>query len=356
MNAENKIERDDEIDLIALLSQLYRARKLIVKITLVFFVVGLLVALVSPKVFKAHAVFVVQDTEKQVSSSLSGLAALAGVNLQSESVGAIPASLYPNIVTGIPFKLELLNTPLKSKNTNYKEYLIDQNNSTLSLLKKYTIGLPGVILKSLNSNKQNDAEIDLKQLDEIEFGLTQSLEELVNVEVNQKEGFITLSALDSDPKIAARIASRALDLLQEQIILFKTNNAKRIFDYVETQYQIKQKQYDSIQIELASFKDRNKNISTAVFESNLEKLQTQYDLVYAVYLELAKQREQAKLQVNKEIPNISVIEPIYVPSKKEQPKRALILVIFTFLGVVISCGWILISDPVNQIMKEIKAV
>jgi len=72
-------------------------------------------------------------------------------------------------------------------------------------------------------------------------------------------------------------------------------------------------------------------------------------------LELAKQREQAKLQVNKEIPNISVIEPIYVPNKKEQPKRALILVIFTFLGVVISCGWILISDPVNQIIKEIKA-
>ena len=73
----------------------------------------------------------------------------------------------------------------------------------------------------------------------------------------------------------------------------KTENAKKILSYVEKQYELKEQQYLEVQQELAEFKDQNKNILTAVFESNLQKIQTRYDLIYGVYLELSKQLEQA---------------------------------------------------------------
>ena len=353
--------QEDEIDLIALLASLYQKKRFIFKTVIGFMIIGLFVALVSPTIYKAQAIFVVQNSDKQVSSSISGLAALAGVNLQSEAMGDIPPSLYPNIVSGIPFKLDLLNTELEPNQLNYKDYLLNKPNSFGATIKKYTIGLPSLILSTILSTLKGDQEVEVLknkeifQLSEIDFELTESLEELISVEVNQKEGFITLSTLDQNPKYAAVMTSKALALLQNFITNYKTENANRILTFVTQQFELKQKQYNAVQKELAEFKDQNKNISTAVFQSNLQKIQTRYDLVYSVYLELSKQLEQAKLQVSKEIPNITIIEPVYIPNQREQPKRALILVVFSFLGLVVSCGWVLVSKPILEISKQIKA-
>ena len=352
---------EDEIDVIALLASLYQKKRFILKTVVGFMIIGLFVALVSPTIYKAQAIFVVQNSDKQVSSSISGLAALAGVNLQSEAMGDIPPSLYPNIVSGIPFKVDLLNTELEPNQLNYKDYLLNKPNSFGPTIKKYTIGLPSLILSTILSTFKGDQQVEVLknkeifQLSEIDFKLTKSLEELISVEVNEKEGFITLSTLDQNPKYAAVVTSKALALLQNFITNYKTENANRILTFVTQQFELKQKQYNAVQKELAEFKDQNKNISTAVFQSNLQKIQTRYDLVYSVYLELSKQLEQAKLQVSKEIPNISIIEPVYIPNQKEQPKRALILVVFTFLGLVVSCGWVLVSKPILEISKQIKA-
>ena len=355
MKSSNSIQ-EDEIDLVALLASIYQKRRFILKSVLIFMVLGLIVAIISPKVYKAQAVFVVQNSDKQISSSISSFAALAGVNLQSESMGDIPALLYPNIVSGVPFNLDLLKTPLDSNKLNYRDHLLQNKSSLISLIKKYTIGLPSHISSSFKSKNQTNIEFtsDIFQISEIDYKLIKNMNELISVEVNKKEGLISLSAMDPNPKYAAIIANRALELLQNFIFDYKTENAKRIFKFISEQYDSKQKQYYEIQKELAEFKDQNKNISTAVFQSNLQKIQTRYDIVYSVYLELSKQLEQAKIQVKKQVPNISIIEPVFIPNEKEKPKRFLILVIYSFLGLVLSIGWVLISRPVYDILKTIR--
>ena len=132
MNTNNPHLQEDEIDLVALLAKLYQKRKFIIKTIVIFALVGIFVALVSKEVFRAKGVFVVQNSEKQVSSSISGLAALAGVNLQSEALGDIPPSLYPNIVSGITFKLALFGTVLDSSGLTYKDYLLFKASSPVS--------------------------------------------------------------------------------------------------------------------------------------------------------------------------------------------------------------------------------
>ena len=356
MNSKNSHLQEDEIDLVALLAKLYQKRRSIIKTTLIFALVGIFVALVSKEVFRAKGVFVVQNSEKQMSSSISGLAALAGVNLQSEAMGDIPPSLYPNIVGSVSFKLALFSTLLDSSGLTYKDYLLSKTSSPATLLKKYTIGIPGLLAKKFRQSDQQNTQSSggIMQLSEQDFELTELIEELIQVEVNEKEGFISLSAMDQNPKYAAVVAARAMELLQDFITTYKTENAKKILSYVEKQYELKEQQYLVVQQELAEFKDQNKNISTAVFESNLQKIQTRYDLIYGVYLELSKQLEQAKLQVSKDIPNISMIESIYVPYQRESPKRALILIIYTFLGFIISCGWVLVNEPLQQISRQIR--
>lgn len=343
------LSQEDEIDLVALLRSLFQWRWLIVKTTLIFVFIGIIVALVSATKYESSTVFIVEGEKEQVGSSLSGLAALAGINLGSGSNGSIPASLYPKIVGSLEFKLQVLDLILPQTQQRYFDYLESQNKSILPFNFSFFLGNDPDKEQNIGSLNQGYYSLDKKT-----YELTKLLEEVIRVEVNEKEGFVSLLAQDQDPEIAAFITSRSLGLLQQTIINYKTENAQRVLKYLDDQFEKKSKEYVQIQKELAEFKDQNKNISTAVFESNLQKLQTRYDLVYTVYIELSKQIEQAKLQVNKDIPNISIIEPVVVPQERESPKRKLIVIIFGFLGGVLSCGWILIKNPLGELYIQIK--
>jgi uncharacterized protein involved in exopolysaccharide biosynthesis len=75
--------------------------------------------------------------------------------------------------------------------------------------------------------------------------------------------------------------------------------------------------------------------------------------VSSVFQELAGQLEQAKLQVSKDTPIFTVIEPVNIPLERSKPKRTLMVLIWTFLGAVLSTGWVLVRDTVFQIKEEV---
>jgi uncharacterized protein involved in exopolysaccharide biosynthesis len=73
----------------------------------------------------------------------------------------------------------------------------------------------------------------------------------------------------------------------------------------------------------------------------------------SVFQELAGQVEQAKIQVNKDTPIFTIIEPVSVPLERSKPKRTMMVIVWTFLGIVFSVGWVLVKSPVQQIIKEL---
>ena len=77
---------NDEIDLIDLLKKLYKSRKLIIYITIIFSSIGIALAVLLPVKYNSKTVFITQNQEKG-SSSLSGVASLVGINLGSSSFG-----------------------------------------------------------------------------------------------------------------------------------------------------------------------------------------------------------------------------------------------------------------------------
>ena len=100
---------NDEIDLIDLLKKLYKSRKLIIYITIIFSIIGIAFALLLPVKYNSTTVFITQNQETG-SSSLSGVASLVGINLGSSSFGGeIPPTMYPQIIESVKFKRLLLN-------------------------------------------------------------------------------------------------------------------------------------------------------------------------------------------------------------------------------------------------------
>ena len=55
---------------------------------------------------------------------------------------------------------------------------------------------------------------------------------------------------------------------------------------------------------------------------------------------MAKQLEQAKMQVKRDTPNLTIIQPVTVP-RKAANSRARTLAVWTFLGILLGCGIVL---------------
>lgn len=350
-----KVE-DDEIDLIALAKTIWDERKFIIKTVILFMVIGLLVALFSPKEYTASSTMVPQlSSSKSKLGGLSSLAAMAGFNLDIDmETSELSPYIYPQIVQSVPFQLELMETPFKVKGIDkpisiYEYYTEDYAGiNIISAVKKYTIGLPGVILGALKS-KQPEEELAVSgdslinspiTLTEDQEIIRKMLSERVTLETNDKEGYVILNVAAHDPKLAAQVAYKAQSLLQKYITEFKIKKAKAQLVFIEERFVEKRKDFEKAQANLAAFRDRNKNVTSAVARTEEERLQSDYQLAFEVYSQLAQQFEQAQIKVKEDTPVFSIVKPVTVPLERSKPNRPMILIIWTFLGGVIAIGWI----------------
>ena len=348
--------KDDEIDLIALLKTVFIARGFVFKTTILFAILGLILAVSSPTKYKASSIFMPQLSEGQTNSSFGGLASLAGINLSS-ILGSQPQdfspSLYPKIAESVPYRLALLDVKVES-NLTFRDYILSQNTGlgTLRLIKKYTLGLPGLLLNKQDDNKEtlNSSLFQIKKKDN---DLFEVLDEVVSIEVDDSEGLVLISAELADPIVAAQLAKAATELLQSNIIAFKSQSARNNLDFIKRQYELKKQEFEEIQDSIAKFKDKNLNITSTLYQNQLTRLESQFTVISTVFQELAGQVEQAKIQVNKDTPIFTIIEPVSVPLEPSKPKRTTMIIIWTSLGGLFSVGWVLVKPQVQQTLKEL---
>lgn len=356
---------EDEIDLLELAKTVWKKRKQVIRITFAFILVGLAVALLTPKEFTASSTFIPQTSESgKGGGSLGGLASLAGINLGGISGGSeIQPSLYPKFVSSVHFRKALLNAPIMveglSETVTYAKYYEEvAKPGLMANIKKYTIGLPGLILKAIKGKPDQalvqTEEGDLIRLSEDEVGHFGRLDGQMSVSPNEKEGFVSLTFVMPEPLMAAQMAKYAQELLQNEVIAYKISNAREQLIYTEERFEEKKAEFDQIQARLANFRDRNQNISSATAMNQMERLEAEFNFAFSIYTELAKQLEQAKLQVSKDTPIFSIIQPVTIPTEKSAPKRPLILVIFAILGCIIALGYIFGSEFLIGVKEQWK--
>ena len=355
-------ENEDEIDLIELLKKIYAQKKLIIKATFFSVLIGVIFALFQPNEFTSSTTFIPQLSSgiKTGGSSLSGLASLAGINVGSmESSSEFPPSLYPKVVNGIPFRLDLLSSKIKLDNNSIlvKDYFSDKASSFnfLGIIKKYTIGLPSLLMSSFKKQDVLSANSVIYSVTEEDKGFFDILLNSLSLSINEKEGFITISFTDSNKNVAAQITQIAQNLLQKKIIEFKNQSSKEMLDFAMKQYVEKKNDYEKLQDQRAVFVDKNINISSSLFQNKLSRIESEVNIAQSIVQQLASQVEQAKLQVNKDTPVFTTIQPVTIPFEKSAPKRSLIVMVFAFLGIVISVGYVLVKEPLKEIYKSIKS-
>ncbi len=356
------MENNGQIDLLALIKKLWIRKLFIFRTTILFLLLGLFIALLTPKTYTAGSTFVPMMSSDQKANGLSGLASLAGINLDGSMGGSdISPTLYPEILASVPFKAELAEVmiPYESKQYTFKNYALNKQNGILQTIKKYTVGLPGLFMSLFNSKdslgNNTVSTYKLVYVKNEDYDFYKNFENYISINVDLKEGFIELNVTYDDPVRAAILAQKAQEILQKRVIEYKIKQAKEVLSYTQEQYNLKKSLLYSAQANLAGFKDRNIFISTSSFQTQLLRLESDYNNANIVYQELAKQVEQAKLQVSKDTPIFSVLKPVVVPNEKSGPKRLLIIAIWTFLGLIGGSGKVVFESSIRQFMNQLRS-
>ena len=125
---------------------------------------------------------------------------------------------------------------------------------------------------------------------------------------------------------------------RKYITEFKIKKATDKLSFIEGRHAELKGEFLKSQKSYAWFGIKTRNISTAIAATEEERLKSEYTIALSVYNELTKQMEQAKIQVEENIPVFSVIQPAKVPLEKTKPKKVVILIVWIFLGGILGTG------------------
>lgn len=369
--------QEQEIDLIELIKRMWVNRRLILKVTGVCFVLGLLIALFSSKAYTAGCDFVPQTSSSTSTSRMSSLAALAGINLnQMDDVKALSPYVYENILNSATFRKELMQTKLNYEKADRPVSFYEYNTSEEfnkpgvgKIVMKYTIGLPFVILKAIRGEQPepdysalategNGSASKIETMTKEEYECNKILSECLSMNLDDKNGYLSISVTMPEAIAAAEMAEATVTLLQKYITEFKIEKVQSNLDFVQERYNEAKAEFEDIQDRRARFRDANLNTTKYSARTQLEKLDAEYTLALNLYSELASKLEQAKINVKETTPILTVINPVTVPLQKSKPRRAMILFGWTFFGIVLGMGAVLVLPSVAEITgsKRLKGI
>lgn len=362
-----------------LIKSLWAGRKTIIICTSVFVLLGLLAAITLKRTYKVESVMVPQITQSRSSQTLARLAGMSAFDLNANMTQDLSPMVYPHLLNSASFCKKLMYTPLHYAKADTAvcmlHYARDYNQATAAdKIMKYTIGLPGVLMGAVRGlfEKEEDSEEALfpaaspsEGTDSVETevrpifltkeeqSMMKAIGTLITMEVEQKEGYLTLSVTGSEPLQTAELALRTQELLQEEITRFRTEKAQKQLNYVQARYDETKAEAEACQIALAAATDRSMNVPTSRARIERERLQSKYSVANALYTELARQLEQAKMQVKQDTPVLTIIQPVAVPSKPSN-SRVKTLIVWSFFGFILGCGIVLGKNQLPK-FKELLA-
>ena len=356
-------EEEMEIDLMEYARKLWDARKLLFKVGCIAAVVGVVIALTTPKQYTVN-VTLAPEMGKNGSGSLSGIASMLGVggmNMGNDA-DALNVMLYPDIVSSTPFILDLMDTQVKTMDeeqpdTTLVGYLEEYTSSSLM---GTIVSLPfkaiGAVTSLFKEEKEGGEgnESNGFYISEDEYNIIKGLREQITASVDKKTGVTTISVTMQDPLVAAIMTDTVLVKLQEHITKYRVSKAEDDSKYWENIYKQRQKEYYDRQKEYAEYADANKNIILESVRIKQAQLQNEVNLAYQVYSNVATQLQMAKAKVQEAKPVFAIVEPTSVPLRPSGTSRKIIMIGIVFLAVAGTSAWILFGkDFWEKIRQEL---
>ena len=317
----------------------FRSLLIIAFFTILFGIVGYIAKVTSPKEFDSKCVLYNESGGPNQNSSLRALALLTGVNAGNDQAESTGGDLYQLILTNKPFLIELAKTPIyinKQKRPitleKYfdKEPELDLIERILKNIKNSPSNLKNWIFNvSKTSVPKNSIDKDTSVLNNLKASFTNNVyvSELTNedkkiigiliprIKLTQLDKLSTLNVKMPEARLSAEVNKVVLELLVKYAIRFKVSKQVENVNFLEARTAEAEVKYRESQQKVARFKDNNYNVIFQSIQTQESVLQNNFILYSGIYNQLVAQLEQAKIQLKKDSPLFTVVEPVYIPDQ-----------------------------------------
>ena len=360
---EKNVEAVEEssIDWQDLLSKAWRGKKVIITVTVVFMFLGLISALTMTRIYTSK-VTLVPELGKSTSSSLSSLSNMLGLGgmTMGSSADAYHVTVYPEVVASTPFVAKMFDMrvtdPKKGIDTTLVGYLTRERFSIGNV-----IGYVTKPIFSLFSNKEEETKgnkLNLFHLTKEQDRIVKTMNKAIQVDVDKKTGETTIQVTMDNPVIAATVADTVCKHLREYIVEYRTRKAREDLENYKKIADESYQRYLKASKAYAYYQDHNRGLILNAVISEGSRLSNELQIASQLYQQMKLQAEMARGKVIDEKPVFAIIQPATVPLLP-QNSRAKVLLIWTFVGFVLSCAWVLYGKEYWQkgktMLNEIKS-
>ena len=352
-------EEELEIDWMEYARKLWNARKLLLKVAGIAVIVGIVIALTTPKQYTVNVTLAPELGNSRRNSSLSSIASMMGLNMgiamESDAIGVL---LYPDVVKSTPFIIDLLDTPVRTldeekPDTTLVEYLKTNKSNLMGMVMSLPGRAIGGIISIFKEEEETvDKPIDPFHLTKAEAMSVKNLRSKIMADVDKKTGVTSISITMQDPLVAAIVTDTLLTKLKDHIISYRISKAEEDCKYYEKLYEESQANYHSAQKNYADFLDKNKSLILKSVQIEGDRLQNEVSLAYSIYNQMAGQLQMGRAKIQEAKPMFAVVEPATVPLHPSGISRKMILIGIVFLAVAGAGAWVLFGQDFWNNMKE----
>lgn len=299
---------------------------------------------------------------------------------------AITLAKYKKLIIGAPFAVAVLTAIFSlfqpSIYTADTRILPPQQQSTASAMLSQLGALGGLGGGSLGIKNPNDTYVAMLESRPLQnsmikrFGLQEvykaetladareALAGATKVETG-KDGLISVSVDDTDPKRAAQLANGYIEELQKLTQVFAVTEASQRRLFFENQLKSAKRDLANAEVDLKRFQQRSGVLQLDMQAGQLmgtgrapdvalEYIRKMRELKYAetLYEILAKQYEVAKLDEAKESTLIQVLDRAVVPENRSKPQRAKMVLIAALAAGFLAVLWAFVSEALKKAAED----
>ena len=320
----SKWESDAHFGLIALGRTIYSRRRRALAILATFTVVGVAVAFALPVRYAAYATLSPEPATNDrlaLGGALATLGGQLGIDLPGTGNRA-QLRFYPGLIHSY-WLLSRLATSTKVGDTALSDVLLASRTASLEPL----------------------------EADQLVSQLTRSIQ----VDLDDRANTFTITVVLPSRGLALAACNQVISLVTEFDTRVRRSRASENRRFLEVRTDSAHAALGASEDDLALFEQRNRTFAQSP-DLNLQhqRLERRVNLLQDVYLTLARNLEQARIEEVKATPVLTVVDPPHVQWRKASPKRAQVVASITAIGALIVLALGFLPANLRDILRSSK--
>ena len=337
-----------EIDVVAVFKVLLKQWRYLARFAAVGAVVGVIVALCTPKSFTASVTLAPEMNSGGIglSGNLADMASSFGIDIGGKSsVDAIYPELYPDIFATTDFLLSLYDVPVRLKEDDTVRKYIDHFKKDLKIpFWNYPKIWIAQMLTPKEGNSGKNGARDPFRLSKEDDQIIEGMRNSIICTVDKKTSVININVIDQDPLVAAIMADTLQRRLQLYITEYRTKKARNDYDFYKKLSQQLRHDYERSREIYTSYADANQGVQLQSLQVKIEELENNMQLKYDNYKNSLELMRQAHAKIQERTPAFVILERPLMPHKASSAPRALIVLLWIFLFVVVGAAKVMYKE------------